>query len=99
MEPFIMYILKVCLAVSLLFIVYLLALQQEKFFRLNRFILLITVTLPFFLPFLPEIHNSPVSQFQQGIMAFRPFDSSFAEPLISNNALPAIALPVNASTT
>lgn len=53
MPELIIYFIKVNITVSLLFTVYWLLFRNEKFFNLNRFILLSIITFAFVLPLLP----------------------------------------------
>ncbi len=55
MEALALYLLKVHIAIALLYAVYYLAVKNELFFHLNRFILLAIILFSFSLPLLPSI--------------------------------------------
>jgi len=73
MTPFLIYLLKVNVGIVFLYAAYYLLLRKEKFFRLNRIILLSVILLPFLLPLLPSLHSPAKSPLQHGVFDFSPF--------------------------
>ena len=73
MTPFLIYFIKVNLAIAVLYTTYYFLLRKEKFFRLNRIILLSIILLSFLIPLLPSISISEHSAFSHGVLGVNPF--------------------------
>lgn len=67
------YFLKLNLVIALLFLAYHFLLRKEKFFRLNRIVLLSIIGLAFLLPLLPAIEGSSQNGLQRQLSDFSPF--------------------------
>ncbi len=77
MEGFLVYLLKVCLASSLMAIVFLLLFRKENLFQFNRFYLLAALVIPWLLPFItikvtgvPESSSAEVITMFMGMTEF-----------------------------
>lgn len=72
MDTLIIYLVKANLFISVLFLFYYLLLRKEKFFELNRFFFLGTLTLSIFLPLLPPPDSflQPLRQGPAGVRNF-----------------------------
>ena len=75
MTPLLIYFIKVNLVLCILFLAYYLLLRKEKFFGLNRIILLGIIAVAFLLPLLPAIEGSAVSRLQRNLSGMSPFTS------------------------
>jgi hypothetical protein len=73
MEALLIYLTKVNLVISVLFLVYFLLLRNETFFKVNRIFLLGTMIFSLVLPFLPVFDFAQIPSFQQPIAAINPF--------------------------
>jgi beta-lactamase regulating signal transducer with metallopeptidase domain len=70
MQDFIIYFAKVNITLSILFLIYWLLLRNEKFFQLNRFILLSILVVAVFLPLIPfqnflAVSTKPLKTFHE----------------------------------
>jgi hypothetical protein len=77
MEPLIIYLLKVNVVISILFLFYLLVLKNEKSFWQNRFYLLFSLLLSLFLPLLPGMNFSNLDGIQHQITMANPLNSLY----------------------
>ncbi len=75
MTPLLIYFLKVNLALGILFLAYYLFLRREKFFQLNRIILLSSIGLAFLLPLLPAVERSAENRLEHRLSDLSPFSS------------------------
>lgn len=75
MTPLLIYFLKVNLTLGILFLAYYFLLRREKFFQLNRIILLSSIGLAFLLPLLPAVERSAESRLEHRLSDLNPFSS------------------------
>jgi hypothetical protein len=73
MTPILLYLLKVNLVISILFLNYYFLVRDEKFFRLNRAVLLSFIGLAFLLPLLPAMKGTAESRLGRGMSDISPF--------------------------
>jgi beta-lactamase regulating signal transducer with metallopeptidase domain len=73
MSTVLLYLLKANLVISIFFLAYYCLLRKEKFFRLNRIVLLSAIGLAFLLPLLPSIENATESRLGRSMSNFSPF--------------------------
>ncbi len=76
METFAIYLLKVQVVISALYLVYRLCMSREKFFGINRFILLGILFISFLLPLLPDFpgfHLNNLDGFRNRVFSVNPF--------------------------
>src|ERR1700691_967849 len=64
MEGFIIYLIKVNITISIIFLFYYSFLRMEKFLKVNRFILLVILLSSFVLPLTPAINFFRIEQIQ-----------------------------------
>jgi hypothetical protein len=93
MEALIIYLVKVNLLISALFLFYYFLLRKEKFFGLNRFFLLGTLALATFLPLIPPPDNF-VQSLRQGSAGVRNFLDLYNSIHIITSPFPAGQTPV-----
>src|SRR5665213_2874117 len=80
MELFAIYLLKVQVVISALYLVYRLCMSREKFFRINRFILLRILFISFVLPLLPDfagLHLYIMDRFRNRMYSANPFSALY----------------------
>ncbi|OQP57286.1 hypothetical protein A3860_12085 [Niastella vici] len=73
MGAILLYLLKANLVISIFFLAYYCLLRKEKFFRLNRIVLLSAIGLAFLLPLLPALESTTENGLRRGMWAMRPF--------------------------
>ena len=78
MEPLVMYLLKVNVVVSILFLFYLLGLKNDKLFKQNRVYLLSSLLLSLFLPVLPVLSFPHFGPIQRQITTANPLYGLYA---------------------
>jgi len=72
METFIIYLIKVNIVISILFLFYFLFLRNEKFLQLNRFLILSILLSSFLLPFITAINFFRIDQIQNHNAVVKP---------------------------
>ncbi|OQP44859.1 hypothetical protein A4H97_10905 [Niastella yeongjuensis] len=90
-----MYLLKANLVISIFFLAYYCLLRTEKFFRLNRIVLLSAIGLAFLLPLLPSIENATESRLVQSISGLSPL-SYWEQPFSKTQDSAAVSTPAQA---
>src|SRR6476659_3072335 len=80
MSTVLLYLLKANLVISIFFLAYYCLMRTEKFFRLNRIVLLSAIALAFLLPLLPSMENAGESRLGRGMSGLSPF-SHWEQPL------------------
>lgn len=93
MQPLVMYLLKANVVITMLFLFYLLALKNDKSFKLNRFYLLCSLVLSLFLPLLPELSSAHFEPIQRQLTTANPLNGLYTT--IGNSQ--TITKPVNAA--
>lgn len=73
MGAILIYLLKANLVISIFFLTYYCLLRKEKFFRLNRIVLLSAIGLAFLLPLLPALESTTENGLGRGMWDMRPF--------------------------
>jgi uncharacterized protein YjhX (UPF0386 family) len=73
MSIVLLYLLKANLVISIFFLAYYCLMRTEKFFRLNRIVLLSAIGLAFLLPLLPSMENAAESRLGRGMSSLSPF--------------------------
>jgi hypothetical protein len=73
MSTVLLYLLKANLVISIFFLAYYCLMRKEKFFRLNRIILLTIIGLAFLLPLLPSMERATESRLGRGMSGLSPF--------------------------
>jgi uncharacterized protein YjhX (UPF0386 family) len=96
MESLIIYLLKANIAISILFLFYLLVLKNDKSFWQNRFYLLFSLLLSLFLPFLPGVSFSHFDTIQRQITTANPLNSLYTT--IDNSQIVNMHVSVHVNT-
>ncbi|MDP4131755.1 MAG: hypothetical protein Q8918_17060 [Bacteroidota bacterium] len=103
METLAVYLFKVNLVISVFYLVYILCLEKEKFFTVNRFLLIAVLVVSFILPFLPDLHSfslNNMERFQDRIYSVNPFSGLYTQPHAPEKAsLPGQILTTTRETT
>jgi hypothetical protein len=73
MQPFLVYLLKANAVISILVLSYFLLLRNEKFFKLNRAFLLISLVFSFTLPLTPAVNFFKIDQIENHSTALKSF--------------------------
>ncbi|HEY4325837.1 MAG TPA: M56 family metallopeptidase [Mucilaginibacter sp.] len=99
MQPLIIYLLKVNVVISILFLFYLLVLKNDKSFWQNRFYLLFSLLLSLFLPFLPGLNFSHLNTIQREITRANPLNSLYSTIGDSQMAKPHLSTHITNDPT
>ena len=95
MSTFLLYLLKANLVISIFFLAYYGLLRTEKFFRLNRIVLLSAIGLALLLPLLPSMENATESRLGRGMSDLSPF-SHWEHPFSKAPVTATVSTPAQA---
>jgi uncharacterized protein YjhX (UPF0386 family) len=95
MSTVLLYLLKANLVIGIFFLAYYCLMRTEKFFRLNRIVLLSAIGLAFLLPLLPSIENASESRLGKGMSGLSPF-SHWEHPFSKEPDTATVSSPAQA---
>lgn len=95
MSTVLLYLLKANLVISIFFLAYYCLLRTEKFFRLNRIVLLSAIGMVFLLPLLPSMENVTESRLGRGMSELSPF-SHWEQPFTKTPDTATTSTPAQA---
>ena len=95
MSTVLLYLLKANLVISIFFLAYYCLLRTEKFFRLNRIVLLSAIGMVFLLPLLPSMENVTESRLGRGMSELSPF-SHWEQPFTKTPDTATASTPAQA---